>query len=487
MSPKRNSLPWVIALACLAGCSVLGPTIPQRQFLNTTDHPVPEQQFAREPEVSLAGPEFPDHVEAPAEEEAPAVAPRSRIGGAEPVSLELRGTSLGQALHLIAELGKVNIYLEQGLDRPVDASFPSVQLDDALSVLLARNGMRMREEPAGIFWVEVADGSESSVGRFKVQSIDAAEIQPQLVAMVSQDTQVIVDGPQNLILVKGARRDVEFVRQYLKDADRLKRQVLIEVRIVEASLNDSFQLGISGLANGTLGSDALNLTQALGTPDQSFALQLTASSVDATLQAISRFVGIQLVSAPKVLAVTGTQAMIEVIEEIPYVNTTTTTTGTTGGTGSQVVQEVLFKEAGIKLTVTPTVQEHGVLQIKIDQEFSEVTGTFNGIPVLDSRKLASTFLVPDKGTLVLGGLLQKRREQADKGIPVLMHFPLVGRLFRSDDDSGKQRELLVFITPRILDFDEARELAGRYQARFEDRQQAIGLDSANPHAPRNPR
>lgn len=477
MNNSTRSLLCAAGTFAVASCAVFGPTIPQRQRSNSPDSSLREADPFIQPEVELGGPDLPDANTAEEPSEAPA-AQRSRIGGGELVSLELRGTSLGQALHMIAELGQVNIYLGPGLDRMLDASFPAVVLDDALNALLARNGMRMREEPAGIFWVEVADGSESAVGHFKVQSIDAAEIQPQLTALVGGTSQVIVDGPQNLVMIKGPRRDVDVVRDYLRNADRLKRQVLMEVRIIEASLLSTFQLGISGIVDGTLNGDALTLTQALGTLDQSFNLQFTSGNVDATLQAVSRYVGIQLVSSPKVLAVTGTQATIEVIEEIPYINTTTTTSGTTAGTGSQVVEEVLFKEAGIKLKVTPTVQEHGILQIKIDQDFSEVTGFLNGIPSLDSRKLASTFLVPDQGTLVLGGLLQKRREQTDKGVPLLMDIPLLGRLFRSDDDSGRQRELLVFITPRILDFEEARGLAGRYQERFEERQRAIGLTSA---------
>ena len=471
------------SIAVLGACAAFAPTIPQRQLRNDSPGNSDAHAPFEQPEVDLSGPEAPP-VEASADSE-PAPTPRSRIGTNELVSLELRGTNLAQTLHLIAELGKVNIYLGPGLDREIDASFPSVVLDDALSALLTHNGLRMREEPAGIFWVEFADGSESAVGRFKVQSIDAAEIQPHLAALVGTTSQLIVDGPQNLVMVKGPRRDVDLVRDYLHDADRLKRQVLIEVRIIEAHLSDAFQLGISGIVDGSISGDALKLTQALATPDQSVKLQFTGGNVDATLQAMSRYIGIQLVSSPKVVAVTGTEANIEVIEEIPYINTTTTTTGTTGGVGSTVTEEVLFKEAGIKLKVTPTVQEHGVLQIKIDQEFSEVTGTFNGIPILDTRKLATIFLVPDQGTLVLGGLVQKRREQTDKGIPGLMDIPFLGRLFRSDDDSGQQRELLVFITPRILDFDEARELAGRYKGRFEKRVRSLGVsqDAAKDGAP----
>ena len=122
------------------------------------------------------------------------------------------------------------------------------------------------------------------------------------------------------------------------------------------------------------------------------------------------------------------------------------------------------------------MQEGGVIQLSISQEFSEVVDYFLGIPVLDSRKVINQFLVNGRETVVIGGLMQDRVSETDRGVPVLMHIPLLGRLFRSDEDRIEKRELLVMITPRVLDPAEAADLAGRYEQRFEERSRAIGLD-----------
>ena len=118
--------------------------------------------------------------------------------------------------------------------------------------------------------------------------------------------------------------------------------------------------------------------------------------------------GLELVSAPRVISVTNTEASVDVVEEIPYVETTSTTQ-TGDNLGSNVVEQVAYKEAGIKLKATPTIQDRGILQVEINLELSEVVDSFNNIPIIDSRKLSNTFLVQDGDTIVLGGLMQDRQ------------------------------------------------------------------------------
>ena len=185
-------------------------------------------------------------------------------------------------------------------------------------------------------------------------------------------------------------------------------------------------------------------------------------------------------TSPKLLALDNTESLIEVVEEVPYVNTTATTSGTTGGVGSTIVEEVLFKETGMSMTVTPTIQEGGMLQIAIDSTYSEVISFFNEIPVVDSRHIQTAFLVEDRHTIVLGGLVQKRRAETDRGIPGLMHLPVVGRLFRSDADDEEQRELLVFITPRIMGENEADAVTERYDQHFRSQRKALGMARDGP-------
>jgi len=465
------------ALLLALACQAFEPTIAERQA-----HP---EDPLQDVPLSLLE-EFPSEFSLPhgirdepqplPPAEPPYVAPV--IGGDEMLQVEFRDANLSQVVHFIADRAGVNIVLDPYLDRAVDVSFPKITLDGALQALLAHNGMRLIEDPPGIYWISLHDGTQAAQARFTVQSIKAPDIEANLRTLVSRDAKLVVDAAQNLIVVSGTQSDVDLVRTYLESADRLRRQVLVEVRVLEVSLGQDFQLGIAGMVDGTLNDHLWSLMENLSAPSQNFSFQFTSEdgNVDATISALHRLTGTNLLSSPRVLALSGTEALIEVIQEIPYINVTSTTTGTTGGVGSTVVQEVQFKEAGIKLKVTPTIQERGTIQVHIDQELSEVVDNFNGIPVLDTRNLLTDFLVRDRETVVLGGLMQNRRTEIDRGVPGLMDIPLLGRLFRSDGDDSDKRELLVFLTPHIVATEEeAATLARAFERSYREQVRSTGV------------
>lgn len=399
---------------------------------------------------------------------------RPRIAGDERVQLELRGTRLGEAIHLIADAAGINMFLEAGLDQKVDAKLPDVTLDDALGLLLDRHGLRLREEPAGVFWVERADGTEPALETFELEYVRALDVQAAVQTLAGQSI-VVVDTDRNVVMVRGRRGDANAIGEYLRAVDRLKQQVLIEISLFEVSMDDDFELGIDLAGAGTVNGNAFDVLSGFSTPGDDFLVNLTDDKGDftATLNALRQYVGVELISAPKVMAVTNTEALIEIVTEIPYVETTSTTTGTTGGVGGVVQESVQFKEAGLRLTVLPTVQGDGLLQIQIHQELSEVIGEFNEIPILDTRSLTSQFMVEDRRTVVLGGLAQVRHSETDAGIPGLMHLPLVGSLFKSNDDTRVKRELMLFVTPRILAPNQAAALVPHFQDSYREERRIL--------------
>ena len=475
MQPSSRAAALAACLGLVA-CQVFEPTISQRQGqVPLTEEDVPVS-LAEEYPDDLAGASWVDHEPNHlAALESSYVRPH--VGDDERLRLEFRDAELGLVLQTLAERARINIQLDGDLSDRVDVTFPEVTLDDALHAVLARAGRRLVEDPPGIFHVERHDGGEAATASFALQSVQAAEIEPALRALAGPSTTLVLEPQQNLVMARGSRADVEAVATFLDGVDRLKRQVLIEVRILEVSLGDTFDLGVSGALDGSLDGNTLALLQDLSTNEDSFqfTFENASGSVEATINALSRFVGTDLVSSPRVLALSGSQASIEVVREVPYVNVTSTTSGTTGGVGTQTLEEVQFKEAGVKLRVTPTIQAGGVIQITIVQEFSEVIDSFNDIPVLDTRKLETGFLVRDRETVVLGGLMQDRRLEIDAGVPILMDIPLLGRLFRSDEDTGLKRELVIFLTPRIVDPDEAARLVRVLRRSYVERARDTGV------------
>ena len=462
---------WFSAVFCalLIGCQGT-PTIPQRA--------------SEEAQTPI---QLPERIEIPPPsiipEQAPVVeVPRPRIGGDEVVSFEMRGVPLANAIHLVAERAQANVYLDAELDSLVDASFPSVRLDDALDVLLVQNGLRLVEEPAGVYWVRADDGTQRETATFRIQSIDVASIEEDLQALVSAETVIVVNPEQNFIIVDGTAKDVSLIAQYIEGVDRLKKQVLLEVEIVELMLDSGFQLGLSHVINGAdIGgsSGLVSLAQNLVTGQGEFSLTFENANIplETTLTALQQYVGVNVVASPRVLAVTKSAANVEVLTEVPYIQATVSTDVGNGNAGSATTEEVEFKEVGVTLNVTPTVQEAGVVEIQIEQSLSNVIEFFNGIPVVDERKFSTVMLVQDGHTVVIGGLQQNSIIEDDSGVPILMDIPFLGRLFRSDSDTGQKRQLLVFITPRIVDCGQAAQLSHNLRQNYSETVRTSGVSS----------
>jgi type II secretory pathway component GspD/PulD (secretin) len=396
------------------------------------------------------------------------------IADAELFSLSFRDTPLRLAIDNIAARAAVTVITDPGVDGLVNVDFVDIRLDDALLTLLKQHELVLLPGPGNVYFIERNDDPTQVTEFIQLVNVHAAEVSANLQALVGEGSKVIVDTDRNLVCLVGRQSDVAAVRRYLHHVDTLKDQVLIEVHIFEVSYEDGFQFGSRHDSSGSIDGDAFDILSTFG-QGSAFNLTLTDGGGDfsSTIDAMRTFVGLELVSSPRVLAVTNTQSVVDVVKEIPYIETTSTTTGTTAGVGSTVQESVKFKEAGIRLQITPSIQEAGYLQVAIEQSIIEEVERFNDIPVVDRRTIVSQFLVKDRNTIVLGGLIQERQSESRSGIPVLMHIPILGQLFRGDADLKKKQELLVFVTPRILSPRQAAELAPHYQDQYRESRRGL--------------
>lgn len=397
------------------------------------------------------------------------------ISDGERFLLDFPGTPLRDALHVIGTMANVTLLTDAKIDGTVEARFENITLDEAFQTLLRQYDLAVLPGPGSVYFVERLDDPSLVTDFVQLVNVRAEDVSENLTALVSSDSRVIVDNDRNVVCVIGTQGDVATIRRYLQEIDTLKDQVLVEVHIFEVSYEDGFDFGSVIDIIGTTNGNAASLLSSFG---QSGGFTTTLADDDggftATIDMVRRYVTLDLVSSPRVLAVTNTPAIVDVVREIPYIETTSTTSGTTTGVGAVVQETVQFKEAGLKLELTPSIQEFGYLQIKIAQTISEQVGEFNSIPIIDRRTLDTTFLVQDKQTIVLGGLVQERQSEVREGVPLLMHLPVIGQLFRSDSDSMRKQELLVFVTPRILSPRQAALLTPHYQDEFRTHGDSMG-------------
>ena len=203
-----------------------------------------------------------------------------------------------------------------------------------------------------------------------------------------------------------------------------------------------------GLGEGKLlGSDLAGFSAALFSGGDLRALiNLLASETEANI-----------VSAPNILAVDNHESTIEVTRDEPTVSSSQTSTETTS-----VTQTIQYRSVGIILTVTPLINESGLVTLEISQEVSNLLSqaTVEGIasPVFQTRKATTNLVVQDGHTIIIGGLMQTEQENVHSGIPILKNIPILGYLFGSKGYQTMKTELLFAITPHVIHTKEQADV-----------------------------
>lgn len=305
-------------------------------------------------------------------------------------------------------------------------------------------------------------------------------------SILSERGSAIVDERTNSIILTDTEEKIAEFRKVIDQVDIPIRQVMIEARIVIANTDFRKELGASignfvavnsngrrtanvftgssldsetadidfdadgNVLGGTIESQPFFDLGVTGESASSFAWNIIRDNMFLALEisALEDSGYAEVVSQPKVITGDKQQASIESGTEIPY-RDATATTGADGG-GGGVAASISFKKALLKLDVTPqiTPDDKIIMDLVINQD-SPGEDTPAG-PTIDLTKLETQVLVPDGQTVVLGGIFQNNALTSQSKVPFLGDIPVLGRLFRKDINSEEKRELLIFITPRIM-------------------------------------
>lgn len=291
----------------------------------------------------------------------------------------------------------------------------------------------------------------------------AANNQAAAAAMLGS-IRVVADDLNNSILVWSTRAEFNKIEATLKRLDLPLTQVLIEASIIEVTLDDSLQYGLqwtfSGDArNGYSGTGSVGgALNTAATSGFSYALSNGAGKLKATLSALASKSLVKMISNPSLMVLDNHTATITVGDQVP-VSTSTITSETTTVTTSTIQ----YKDTGVNLSVTPSVNAGNVVAMQIDQTVTDTgaaeKGANNQLRFLQ-RQISSKVAVRSGESIVLGGLIKDNKSSSNSGVPLLKDIPLVGSLFAQNNSTGARTELLVIITPRVVRSDvDIREVS----------------------------
>lgn len=305
---------------------------------------------------------------------------------------------------------------------------------------------------------------------------------------LSGPVQIVADELSNALLVRATPRDWAVIRDAIDALDLRPLQVLIEVLIAEVRRDRTHDLGISATTPASADDDG-NVTfddrvgaSLLGDTDGNLRVvlrDLGSVDVDVTLSALAASGRVRILSRPVLLAQNNLEAHILVGSERPFVQVFRTLP-TEAATRDQIVQ---YRDVGTQLTILPTINPDGYVNLQVVQEVSNATSESQfGAPIISTREASTSIFIHDGRTAVIGGLIDSQTERTRTGIPLLKDIPLLGWLFGSTHDSRISTELFLFITPHIVRTDQDLE---RVRRGVDDRTGLIGeaLDENPPVLP----
>ena len=265
------------------------------------------------------------------------------------------------------------------------------------------------------------------------------------------EVQIIPDETTNALLVRASQADWDVIQQAVAALDLRPTQVLIEVLIAEVRRSNEYEVSVSGKATrkrdgntaelrGVTSGDLLLRWMNGGRVDMNVALSLLATRGD-----------VRILSRPILLAQNNQEARILIGAQRPFVQVFRSLP-TDAGVRDQIVQ---YRDVGTSLTILPTINPDGYVNLQLTQEVSTATSeTQFGAPVISTREASTNLFVRDGQTTVIGGLIDRQGEKTRTGIPLLIDLPVLGALFGTTRSNTSVSELFLFLTPYVVQSDE---------------------------------
>ena len=365
------------------------------------------------------------------------------------ISLTLRNVDIAEVMEMLSKKERVNILLAQGVRGKVSVNLYDVGLKEAIHTIANAAGFDVERRGRSYFVVKhdsVGKYVESGITRvktFKLQYSRVQDVLPIVKQYLSNYGSIKDMKGRNLLVVEDTPQFLRRIAKIIDTLDYQPQQILIEARILEITLDDDQSFGIqwenffnvNNLAGSSVG------TRGLSSQGSGFFMNLAGEDITLALDALHREGRTKTLSTPKLLTLENQPASVIVGDRLGYVNTVTINEVTSENTE--------FLESGVILEVTPSVDNKGRIMLDIHPEVS--TGTINdGIPSQTTTSVKTHLLMPDGATSFIGGLIKSQDFNDHSGVPILKDIPWAGRLFSRTEKRKINTEIIVLITPRIV-------------------------------------
>lgn len=274
------------------------------------------------------------------------------------------------------------------------------------------------------------------------------------VAGSQEPVTITADASNNALVFMATPQQYTTIKAALALLDVAPLQVLIEAAIAEVTLNDNLKYGFQYFFQPNPSYSVVlsnSASTAIAPSLPGYAAVYTGSNIKVVLDALSTVTRVELLSTPQLMVLNNETATLQVGDQVPIVTQQAVSTVTPD---APLVNSVQYQSTGVILKVTPRVNRGGEVMMDIAQEVSDVTSTTTSAidsPTIQQRKITSSVAVQDGETIALGGLITKSHTKGRGGIPGLSQIPILGALFGTTTDNAGKTELVVLITPHVVE------------------------------------
>ncbi|WP_334119131.1 type IV pilus secretin PilQ [Limnobacter sp.] len=389
-----------------------------------------------------------------------------------PITLDFKDADIRTVMQVFADFTKMNLVLSDSVQGKVTVFLKDVPWDQALDIVMRSRGLVSSQSGNVLLVSTPADVSND---QFQIANRRAQDDMEPLVSKVfqisyqktadlvalikSEDSRLlssrgtlISDERTSQIFVQDTPTRMERISMIVTGLDKPVKQVMIEARVVLADTSVSKDLGVRIQSASSRATAFTDIGDQFGNkgfvdsgPSASTTLAYTLFNANSTrlinlqLRALETENKIRTVSNPRVITSNKEPALIEQGTEIPYQIATSS-----GATATE------FKEANLKLAVTPQIAPDGTVLLDVDIAKDSIGITTANGPAIDTRRVKTKVLVADGGTVVLGGIFEEDDNELNEKVPFFGDIPGLGLLFKGKTDSKRRAELLIFLTPVVL-------------------------------------
>lgn len=384
------------------------------------------------------------------------------------ITVNFIDVDIRKALSAISMKQEINISTSKDVSGDISVHLYKVKLDQALDAITTAGGYSYQKRENLYYVYKPKEEIDPLAGRlemriFKLRYAEIENIQ-EILSSIPGIRLIKIHKPSQTIIVEDTPENIKKIETIIVQWDIMPKQVLIEAKILEISLNDDMAMGVNweriagnarfatgGLSRAVQPDEVGEMVSPVPTIGQGFFANFITGvgrnfDISAAIDALQTETNVDTLSTPKIIAIHGKPAKVQVGGEQGYRVTTVS-----DGISQETIE---FIQTGTILEITPYINDNGKILLNVQPSIQSATIEENGVPVVNTTEV-STWLMADNGeTVFIGGLIQDEKILESRKVPLLGDIPFLGGLFSRLLRDSRRSELVVLITPRIVDDDQ---------------------------------